>query len=247
MVAYDFLYTVATAGVIILLTALASRLMGVVIGRVFRDWIPVVRSNVQRLVSVIVWIVGILLVVEQLGLNLNILLLIFGLVGAGALVALWRTIENIGARYFSDVYIPFKVGDIVRVGDKSGKVIEINPVATILLTEKETLVSVPNYFFLKEQTENLTPHVWKEILVPITIKSNVSLPKFESEVLRESNKLRRYLDHRFPPVLTVTDKTAQSLNLVLTLIVRDPSKKNEITREIHKRISEIEDRFRGAH
>jgi len=150
-----------------------------------------------------------------------------------------------GAKYFTDVYVPFKVGDIIKVGDSSGKIIEINPITTILLTEDESLISVPNSILLKERIENLTPRIWQEILVPISIRTSINLPEFESELLKASNKMKRYLDHRFPPVLTVKERGSRSVTLVLTLMVQDPSKKNRIIAEISKKISEIEDRLRG--
>lgn len=242
---YDFLYQIAIFGAILVVTAVASRLSSVIIRSIFRGWIPVVRSHVQRFVTIVIWIVGVMLAVQQLGLRVDFLILLLGLVGAGALIAFWKTLENMGARYFSDVYVPFKVGDIIKVGNSSGKVIEINPITTVLLAEDESLVSVPNSMFLRERIENLTPHLWKEILIPITLEADVSLPEFESEVLKAANRMRRYLDQRFPPVLTVKDRSKRSVNLVLTLMIQDPSKKNEIIGEISEKISEIEDRLRN--
>lgn len=180
----------------------------------------------------------------MLGLNTNLLLLLVGLLGLGMLLAMREVLENVGAKYFTDIYVPFKVGDIIRVGEYSGKVIEINPVATVLLTKDEHLISIPNSSFLKEKMVNLTPHVWKEILIPITISSSLSLPEFESEVLRACNRLRQYLDERFPPILTVRRRNTKYVNLFLTLMVKEPSKKGEIVETLNRTISEIEDKLR---
>jgi len=63
-------------------------------------------------------------------------------------------------------------------------------------------------------------------------------------VLKFSNKIRKYLDERFPPVLTVKSRSRQSIGLVLTLMVKEPDKKNEIIDEINRKISEIEHKIR---
>ena len=244
MIPYDILYKIAVFAVIVAVTAVLAKLFGLFIGGIFRAWAPVVRSHVQRLVSASIWVVGLIFAIEQLGLRTDLFLLILGLLGIGALLAIKDTLENIGAKYFSDVYVPFKVGDIIKVGNSSGKVIEINPITTVLLTDDKKLISIPNSVFLREEVVNMTPHVWKEILVPITIRSSVDLPNFESEVLKTSNRMRRYLDARFPPVLTVRGRGKKSVDLVLTLMVKEPSKKNEIIREINQKISEIEDKMR---
>lgn len=204
-----------------------------------KEWVPSLRTSLQKLASVTVWGIGLILAIGVLGLNTNLLLLLVGLLGLGMLLAMREVLENVGAKYFTDIYVPFKVGDIIRVGEYSGKVIEINPVATVLLTKDEHLISIPNSSFLKEKMVNPTPHVWKEILIPITISSSLSLPEFESEVLRACNRLRQYLDGRFPPILTVRGRNNKYVNLVLTLMVKEPSKKGEIAETLNRRISEM--------
>jgi len=224
----------------LLITALLSRILSLLIGDLFREWTPSLRTSLQRLASVAVWTVGLIFAIGLLGLKTDLLLLLVGLMGVAVILALREVLENVGAKYFSDLYVPFKVGDIIRVGGQSGKVIEINPVTTVLLTKEEHLISIPNSVFMREKVINLTPHVWKEILIPVTISSSLSLPEFESEVLKACGRFRRYLDERFPPLLTVKGREEKYVNLILTLMVRDPSKKEEIVRELNRKISEIE-------
>lgn len=240
MVEYEYLYQIAVFCAILIITGISSKVISIIIKGWFRSWTPVVRAHVQRLISVSVWVVGVMLAVQQIGLSIDFLLLLIGLFGFGVLLAIRGALENIGARYFHDVYVPFKVGEVIMVGGSSGKVIEINPITTILLTADEKLISVPNSLFLHEKVENLTPHVWREILVPMTISGNMDLPEFEDEILRTCNKMRVYLDERFPPVLTVKDRSEKSVDLVLTLMVKKTSKKNEIIREINQKINEME-------
>ncbi len=240
MAEFDYLYQIALFGAILIVTAISSRGVKLIIKGMFRSWAPVVRAHFQRLISISVWVIGLILAVGQLGLRIDFLLLLIGLFGIGVLMAIKGALENIGARYFHDVYVPFKIGDLIKAGESSGKVIEINPITTILLTDDEKLISVPNSLFLHEKVENLTPHVWREILVPMTINSDFDLPDFESEILRACNKMKIYLDERFPPILTVKDRGERSVDLVLTLMVKEPSKKNEIIKAINEKINEME-------
>jgi len=244
LIPYDVMIKIVIFAVIVATTAVLAKILGLLIKGMFKTWVPAVRTHVQRVVSVSIWVVGLIFAIEQLGLRTDLFLLILGLLGVGALLALRDTLENIGAKYFSDVYIPFKVGDMIKVGNSSGKVIEINPVTTVLLTDDKRLVSVPNSVFVREKVVNMTPHVWKEILVPITVNGDVDLPEFESEVLKACHRMRRYLDDRFPPILTVKGRGKQHVDLVLTLMVKEPSKKNEIISSVNQKISEIEDKIK---
>jgi small conductance mechanosensitive channel len=244
MINYDFVYRILTFASIMIATYIISKIFSFIIGGIFGTWVPIVRTHAKRLASVVIWLIGLMLAIEQLGLDINFLILLIGLLGVGALIAVRGTLENMGAKYFSDVYVPFKIGDVIKVANSSGKVIEINPITTVLLTNDERLVSVPNSVFIKEKIENVTPHVWKELQVPISVRSNVDLAEFESEVLKSCNKMRKHLDERFPPVLTIKSRDKRSVRLALTLMVKEPSRKSEIIDEINKKISEIEDKMR---
>lgn len=243
LIPYDVINKIVVFAVIVAATAIIAKVLSLLIRGAFKTWVPAVRTNVQRVVSISIWVGGLIFAIEQLGLRTDLFLLILGLLGVATLLAIKDTLENIGAKYFSDVYVPFKVGDIIRVGNSAGKVIEINPITTVLLTDDKRLVSVPNTAFVREKVVNMTPRIWKEILVPIAINGTIDLPEFESEVLKACHKMRRYLDARFPPVLTVKGRGKRYVNLVLTLMVKDSSKKNEIISNVNQKISEIEDKM----
>ncbi|MGQ9788560.1 MAG: mechanosensitive ion channel domain-containing protein [Candidatus Hadarchaeaceae archaeon] len=157
----DLMLQVAQFGGIILGTFIVTKIFGLVVRGVFRSWVPAVRAHIQKLVSITIWVIGLIFAFQLLGFRLDFLLLMLGLIGLGILIAVKDTLGNIGAKYFSDVYVPFKVGDIIKVAGSTGKVIEINPITTVLLTKNEELISVPNSVFLREKIKNIAPHVWR--------------------------------------------------------------------------------------
>lgn len=244
MTPYELLYQIALFAVTMAAAALVAKIVSLVIGGTFRTWAPRVRAEFQRIVSITIWVIGLLFAIQQLGLRTDFLLLLIGLFGVIVVIAVRDSLENIGAKYFSDVYVPFKLGDVVQVGNTSGKVIEINPITTVLLTRDSKLVSVPNSLFLREKVINKTQYAWEEILISITLSSAVDLPKFESAVLKNCNRMRRYLDDRFPPIMTIKRRDKKSVELVLTIMTKDPSKRHEITEELNQKISEIGDKMK---
>jgi small conductance mechanosensitive channel len=208
---------------------------------------PLAAAQAKRVGWILVWAIGAILAIEQLGVRSDILLLVVGLFGAGVIVALRVPLENLGAKYFSDIYVPFKVGDSILVNDYSGKVVEINSMCTILLSDKNNqLVSIPNSLLVRDVVTNSTPQAWKEVAIPIAISSSVDLATFESEVLKSVNKLKFHLDKRFPPVLTTKSGNAQSTDLVLTVMIRSPEDRDAVANEINKRVAEIMQKMQGA-
>ncbi len=235
----SILYSSASFAAIIIVTAIIARLSKILIRGVLRTGVPLVTTHVQQIVQMIIWIIGILLALEHLGLRLDLLLVLLGLIGLGILIAMKDMLENVASKYFSDVYVPYKVGDNIKVENYSGKVIEINPISTILLTEGQELISIPNALFLRKIVVNISPLAWKEIIIPIVIGKEINLPEFESEVFKSCNKLKMYFDERFPPILSVRRRDDKSIELALTLMVKEADKKDAIIVEINQRVKEI--------
>ena len=237
----------ATAGIIVLLTWLIARSTSAIIGRLMSGSKPLAAAQAKRLSWILVWAIGAILAIEQLGVRSDILLLVVGLFGAGVIVGLRVPLENFGAKYFSDIYVPFKVGDSILVSNYSGKVVEINSMCTILLSDKDNqLVSIPNSILVREVVTNSTPQAWKELTIPISIANSIDLATFESEVLKSVNKLKLRLDKRFPPVLATKSRSAQSTDLSLTVMIRSPEERDALANEINKRVAEIIQRMQGA-
>jgi len=231
--------------VILAATWLVAYVVSLIIGGLMRRSNPQVTTAAQRVAVVIIWLIGIIFAIQELGIGISALLLVLFLLGLAAIVALRQPLENFGAKYFSDLYTPFKIGDTVRVGDQSGRVIEINAMSTVLLSEDDHLVALPNSIFLRSSVVNLTPQAWKELTIPITLAGSVDLPAFESEMMKSLAHLRLRLDRRYPPVFTVKSRSTQSTDLVLTIMVRRPEDRDPVLADVNVRISETIERRRG--
>ena len=233
-------------GVILVVTWVFSYVASLVIWGLMRRSNPQVTAAAQRLGVVIVWLVGIVFAIQELGVGVDALLLVLALLGVAAIVALRQPLENFGAKYFADLYTPFKIGDTIRVGELSGKVIEVNAMSTILLSEDDQLIALPNSQFLRDAVVNLTPQAWKELIIPITLPGSVDLPGFESEMMKALSHLRLRLDRRYPPVFTLKSRSAQSTDLVLTVMVRRPEDREPVLAEVNLRLTETIERSRAA-
>jgi small-conductance mechanosensitive channel len=243
---WTLLALLVPVAVIIVLTIVLAWLVGLLVGRLMRRTTPHMAGAVRRLAVILVALIGGTLALQALGVSPDILLLVVALLGVTALIALRDPLGNYGAKYFSDIYMPFKVGDSIEVGGFSGKVIAINPMTTILLSDKEQLISVPNTAMIRDVVTNTSPQAWKEVTVPVSIAGNIDLPAFESDLLKTLSKLRLRLDARFPPVVTTKARSPQSTDLTLTLMLRRPEDRDAITSEVNKRLGEVLDRVRAT-
>jgi small-conductance mechanosensitive channel len=231
---WPLVYVGITLGV----TALLAYVAKLLIWGMMRQSNPQITIAAQRLGVSIVWLVGGVVAVQELGVSIDVLLLVIGLLGVATIVALRQPLENFGAKYFADVYTPFKLGDTVRVGEHEGRVIEINAMSTVLLSKGDALVSLPNSAFLRQPVVNLTPQAWKEVVVPITLPGTMDLAAFENTMHRAIARMRVRLDRRYPPIFTVKSRTAQSTDLLLTVMVRRPEDRDPVLAEVNLRLTE---------
>lgn len=134
--------------------------------------------------------VGLLLIVQTVGINLTTLNVIAGAVGIGIGFGL----QNIASNFISGLIIlferPIKVGDRVVVGDVEGDVVEIGARSTTVVTNNNIAIIVPNSNFIAAPVIN-----WKytdskvrfEIPVGVAYGSEVRLvEKLLLEVAREN-------------------------------------------------------------
>lgn len=239
---YALLYPLIFFIAIIVATWLITHFLDSILKRLTRGRSSVA-NKVKRLLVVVIWFFGIVFALEQLGLMVDVLLLIVALVGIAAIVASRDALQNLFSKYFLDIYLSFDIGDNIKVREFSGRIIEMNPMSTILLTDDEQIVSIPNSILYREITVNTTFQAWKEVNVPIVIDNDIGVPEFESEVIKSCNKFKHHLDERFPPIMTVRNREQRTTEITLTLMIKNPEMKEPITDEINARIAEIIERM----
>jgi small conductance mechanosensitive channel len=227
-------------------TALASRLISALLKRLLYRAPPLIAEQVSRGASIFIWLVGILLIVNYLGLNLDLLLLLIALAGIAFIVAARDVLLNVASRYFMGSFIPVKVGDDVRVAGLRGRVIEMNMVATILWCEDGSVINVPNSLFLRKVSVNVSPYAAHRMVIPIAIPEGVDLPTAEAEILKLCNKFKSRLDQRFPPLITVKNRGIRMVELELSLIAADPERRDDLKSELDSRIRELVERLKWS-
>jgi len=158
----------------------------VIIEKIIVDRIrePKTRYSMKRIasmLSVLTFIaVGIAIWVD----NLQALLVSFGILAAGAAVALQDVLKNFAGSLVIFITGTYHIGDRIEVNSKIGDVIDIGIFYTTLLETNEwvngdqatgRLSSIPNNIVLSGIVNNYTkdhPYIWDEISIPITYDSD---------------------------------------------------------------------------
>lgn len=98
----------------------------------------------SKLIKIIVWVIGILLVLSNLGYNITTLIAGLGVGGIAVALAMQNVLEDIFSSFSIYMDQPFKVGDYIVVGDKMGTVTKIGIKTTRLTSVQGEEVVISN-------------------------------------------------------------------------------------------------------
>ena len=123
----------------------------------------------ERILKAVIFVLGILAVLGNLGFNMSTALAGLGIGGLAIGFGAQKTIENLfgGVSVLGDEV--FRVGDVCRFGDRTGVVEDIGLRSTRIRTDERTLLAIPNGTVATINLENLSRRD------KILFKTNLSL------------------------------------------------------------------------
>lgn len=112
------------------------------------------RHAVGAIARYLLLLIGLLVIIQTAGIDLTTLNVLAGAVGIGVGFGLQNVISN----FFSGLIImferPIKVGDRIEINEVEGDVLEIGARATVVLTNDNIAIIVPNSKFITENVVN---------------------------------------------------------------------------------------------
>ncbi len=110
----------------------------------------------SKALKVFVIIIGFLIVLQNFGVNVTALLAGLGLGGVALAFAAQDTVANVFGTLTILLDTPFRIGDLVKIGDTEGTVEEVGFRSTRIRTLYNSLIIMPNSVVAKEKIDNLT-------------------------------------------------------------------------------------------
>ncbi|MEM2087957.1 MAG: mechanosensitive ion channel [Thermoproteota archaeon] len=221
--------------VILIATWIVSKIIGGFSSKALSKLSPKVAQQVKSAVTWLIWLIGLLICLDQLGLELTIVLTILILGGILLIVALRDILLNIVSHEAITIYNPFKIGDWVQVDKYFGRIADINWMNTVLITLDNEIVHIPNSRIVKNMVVNGTASGETRIHVPLTVEDTMNLGEVEKILIDIGNELKEELAPDFNPEVRVIAISNHSIKLELLLRITNPAKSRLIASEVQKR------------
>ncbi|MFN2508393.1 MAG: mechanosensitive ion channel family protein [Chthoniobacterales bacterium] len=160
---------------------------------------------IAQISSKVVLVIGILVVLTNTGINLSALAVFAGAIGVGIGVGL----QGIASNFISGLVIlaerPITIGDRVEVGEVAGQVERIRARCTVIRTNDNISMIVPNSKFIEDPVTNWTygdPRV--RFRIPIGVAYGSDLEKVKEALIAAGREHPNALQD--PPVSVFLDK-----------------------------------------
>ena len=231
----ELIQKLAILGVILAITWLTSKIIGKIMFKTTSRFNQNLAQETRRITTWLIWLIGIFIGLDQLGLDLTLLLMILSLGGLMFLIAFRDILSNIASREVIMTYTPFKIGDWISIGKIFGRVEEITWMYTSLTNTDNEIVHVPNSKIIRNVVKNETSPGGIRISVPIIVDRDLDLFIVERKLLDIGDELSEELPQDSKPEVRVINTTEHSVKLVLLLKIINPAKRNYIFSEVQKK------------
>ena len=163
-----------------------------------------VRQAVATIIRYIVVVVGLLIILQTVGIELTTLTVFAGTVGIGVGFGL----QNIANNFISGLIIlferPVKIGDRIEVGAVNGKVADIGSRSTTVLTNDNVSIIIPNSKFIVENVVNWSHNDPKmRFKVPVSVAYGSDVRLVEKALIEVARANPDVLDDPAPSVRLV--------------------------------------------
>ena len=131
-------------------------------------------SIARRAMLAVIWTVGIVMALNNVGVNVGALVAGLGIGGLAFALAAQDTIKNIfgGFTIFTDR--PFRIGERIKVDGFDGFVEDIGIRSTRVRTLEKRLVTIPNYKIVEASVENVSGEPMRRIVLKLSLTYNTT-------------------------------------------------------------------------
>jgi small conductance mechanosensitive channel len=134
-----------------------------------------VLSFAVQVVRVVVYIIGLIAVLQRLGVQTTSIIAVLGAASLAVGLALQGTLSNVAAGVLLLVLRPYKVGDVIEVGGVTGSVQRLDLFTTQMSNPNNHKIVVPNAKVLGDVIINLTGQKTRRIEILFTVGYSANL------------------------------------------------------------------------
>jgi len=142
-----------------------------------------VEGFIVQVVRVVIISVGLIAVLQRLGVQTTSIIAVLGAASLAIGLAMQGTLSNVAAGVLLLVLRPYRVGDVVTIGDATGAVQRLDLFTTQMTDADNVKIVVPNSQVLGDVILNISGQVTRRVAIDFTVSYSADLNEAR-EVIR---------------------------------------------------------------
>lgn len=141
---------------------------------------------IKRAILVVVWIIGIVMALSNVGVNISALLGTLGIGGIAFALAAQDTVKNIFGAFTILTDKPFSIGDTIRLDSFEGTVVDVGVRSTKIMDYDKRIITFPNYKVTDASIINISSEPMRRVVLNIGLTYDTTVEKMKEalDILR---------------------------------------------------------------
>ena len=146
---------------------------------------------IKRTILVIVWLIGIVMALSNVGVNISALLGTLGIGGIAFALAAQDTVKNVFGTFTILTDKPFSIGDTIRVDSYEGTVVDVGVRSTKIMNYDKRIITFPNYKITDTSIVNISSESMRRVVLNLGLTYDTT-----SEKMKEALELLKSIPKR---------------------------------------------------
>ena len=146
---------------------------------------------IKRTILVIVWLIGIVMALSNVGVNISALLGTLGIGGIAFALAAQDTVKNVFGAFTILTDKPFSIGDTIRVDSYEGTVVDVGVRSTKIMNYDKRIITFPNYKITDTSIVNISSEPMRRVVLNLGLTYDTT-----SEKMKEALELFKSIPKR---------------------------------------------------
>ena len=146
---------------------------------------------IKRPILVIVWLIGIVMALSNVGVNISALLGTLGIGGIAFALAAQDTVKNVFGAFTILTDKPFSIGDTIRVDSYEGTVVDVGVRSTKIMNYDKRIITFPNYKITDTSIVNISSEPMRRVVLNLGLTYDTT-----SEKMKEALELLKSIPKR---------------------------------------------------
>ena len=146
---------------------------------------------IKRTILVIVWLIGIVMALSNVGVNISALLGTLRIGGIAFALAAQDTVKNVFGAFTILTDKPFSIGDTIRVDSYEGTVVDVGVRSTKIMNYDKRIITFPNYKITDTSIVNISSEPMRRVVLNLGLTYDTT-----SEKMKEALELLKSIPKR---------------------------------------------------